>query len=76
MVMKTRQLRLNDEQKIREKTPELKGKELHIVLRDRTVLLGTVSKVNSDTITLKNLRRAQQVIPYSNISEIYFDTKE
>ena len=74
--MKTRQLRLNEEGEIRRRTREMIGKELNVVLRDRTVILGQVDRVNETSLIIKNLRGKNQSFEFSNISEIYFDTKE
>ncbi len=74
--MKTRQHRIDTEETIQRKLPELMGREVNVVLRDRTVLLGSVTKSQSGSIAIRNLRGKITSIPMSGISEIYFDTKE
>jgi hypothetical protein len=74
--MKTRQHRLNTEEAIQRKLPELIGGEVNVVLRDRTVLLGSVTEGQPGSVAIRNLRGKVTSIPMSGISEIYFDTKE
>lgn len=74
--MKTRQHRLDTEETIQRKLPELVGREVNVVLRDRTVLLGSVMKSQTGNVAIRNLRGKVTSIPLSGISEIYFDTKE
>jgi hypothetical protein len=74
--MKTRQLRLNSEDQIKRRVQDFFGKEISVVLRDKTVLLGRVTRIESSFIELTNLRHRLTSIPFTNISEMYFDIKE
>jgi hypothetical protein len=74
--MKTRQLRLNSEDQIKSRVHDFLGKEISLVLRDKTVLLGKVTKIESSFIEMTNLRHKARSIPFTTISELYFDIKE
>ena len=74
--MKTRQHRFDTEDIIQRKLPGLIGQEVNVVLRDRTVLLGSVTESPAGSVAIRNLRGKITSIPMSGISEIYFDTKE
>jgi hypothetical protein len=74
--MKTRQLRLNSEDQIKLRIKDFFEKEISVVLRDKTVLLGRVTKIEASALELTNLRRKAMSIPFAKISELYFDIKE
>ncbi len=71
--MRTKQLRLSDVDQIRRRLPEFVGKKINIVLTDRTVMFGELSKVNNSGIVLKNMRLEDMKYPFQSIAEIYFD---
>lgn len=74
--MSTRQHRLQSQEQIRKRIPELIGKEINIVLRDSTVLLGRLLEASDARLKVQNLRQKSFEIPLDKISEMYFDTKE
>jgi small nuclear ribonucleoprotein (snRNP)-like protein len=71
--MRTRQLRLNDQDQIQRRMPEFLGKKINIVLADRTVMFGEVRKVDESNIILRNMRMENIRYPFKNIVEIYLD---
>ena len=73
--MRTKQLRLNDSDQIRRRMPEFVGKKINIVLNDRTVMFGELTKANDDAIVLKNMRLENVTYPFRSIVEVYLDTR-
>jgi ribosome maturation factor RimP len=73
--MGTRQLRLNDPGQVRSKITDFVGKEITIVLSNNTTIFGTLRSVNNDEILLKNKRLKNVKYPFSDIAEVYLDTK-
>ena len=71
--MRTRQLRLNDQDQIQRRMPEFLGKKINIVLADRTVMFGELKKVDESNIILRNMRMENIRYPFKNIVEIYLD---
>jgi small nuclear ribonucleoprotein (snRNP)-like protein len=74
--MSTRQLRLNDPVKISKQLKELKNKKINIVLHDGTTVLATIVDTNESAVEVLNMRLKKVKLPLSDISEIYYDTKE
>lgn len=74
--MSTRQLRLNNRDLIRQRMNDFTGKKINIVLNDGTAFLVTVKQCDEQQITAENMRLKKIIIPFKNINEIYFDTKE
>lgn len=72
--MRTRQLRLNDSDQIRQRLPEFLGKKINIVLKDRTVMFGELTKVNKNEIFVENMRLENVNFALESIAEVYFDT--
>jgi hypothetical protein len=73
--MRTKQLRLNNSDQIRQRIGEFIGKKINIVLSDRTVMFGELTKVNDTAIVLKNMRLEKNTYPYQSIVEVYLDTR-
>jgi hypothetical protein len=73
--MRTKQLRLNDSEQIRRRMSEFIGKKINIVLTDRTVMFGELTKVNDTAIVLKNMRLENITYPLLSIVEVYLDTR-
>jgi hypothetical protein len=74
--MSTRQLRLQTDELIRKRLKDLYGKRINVVLRNNTVILGDLIKTDDLSATVKNLRLKKISIPFTDINEVYFDTKE
>jgi hypothetical protein len=74
--MSTRQLRINDANQIRNRIREFIGKKINIVLKDQTVSLIRIEEVSDVAVNGSNMRLKTITIPFDQISEIYFDTKE
>ena len=74
--MSTRQLRLQDRQKIVQKLASCEGRKIQIVLNDQTVIFATVQKVEDEKIVVSNMRLKKLTIPVKNINEVYLDTLE
>lgn len=73
--MRTKQLRLNDSNQIRQRMSEFLGKKINIVLADRTVMFGELKKVNEHGIILRNMRLEDVKFLFQSIVEVYLDTK-
>ncbi|HZB15446.1 MAG TPA: hypothetical protein VE467_20570 [Chryseolinea sp.] len=54
---------------------EFIGKKINIVLSDRTVMFGELTKANDDAIVLKNMRLENVTYPFKSIVEVYLDTR-
>ena len=74
--MSTRQLRVNDREQIIKRLKELSGKKINIVLNDSTVVLVTILRIDDASVETLNSRLKKIKIPLTDISEIYYDTKE
>jgi ribosome maturation factor RimP len=72
--MSTRQLRLTSAGEIKKNLDRLAGKKINIVLNDNTVVFCHVLKIDPEGLTIQNGRLKKLTIPFSQISEIYFDT--
>jgi hypothetical protein len=70
----TRQLRINDISKIRERINEFAGKKITIVLHDSRVTTGTIENISADGVTLMNQRNKPMTFRFNDIDELYFDT--
>jgi hypothetical protein len=74
--MSTRQLRLNDRDKILQKLPLVQGQKIQVVLRDQTVCFVIVVGIRGPKLEALNMRQKKIDIPIDSINEIYVDTKE
>lgn len=70
----TRQLRINDTFKIRERITEFAGKKVTLVLHDGRVTTGIIETVANDSVTLLNLRNKLMTFRFNDVAELYFDT--
>jgi hypothetical protein len=70
----SRQLRLSDPAKIRERAKDLVDKKINIVLSDNRGVFGVLKAVTLDSLIIQNMRLKKMTYPFSQISEIYFDT--
>jgi hypothetical protein len=70
----TRQQRLSDPLKIRERVKELLDKKINIVLSDNRSVLGVLKEVKSNILVIENQRLKKMQYPLEQISEIYFDS--
>lgn len=70
----TRQLRLTELNGIRRQLPRFVGKKINLVLRDSRVLYGELVATWEEGITLRNMRRRRLEVPYSSVSEAFFDS--
>jgi hypothetical protein len=53
--------------------PEFLGKKINIVLIDRTVMFGELSKITDSEIVLRNMRLETMKYPLKSIVEVYLD---
>ena len=74
--MSTRQQRINSQEEIRRKAASFNGQQINIVSENRTAVTGTVVSVDEYGIQLRNMRLKKVLIPFAQITEIYYDTKE
>lgn len=73
--MGTKQLRLSDPAQIRQRVNEFLGKQINIVLHDRTVQYGTLTHADAAALTLRNLRQKSVKWPLASVAEVYVDMK-
>jgi hypothetical protein len=73
--MGTRQLRLNDPVQIKSKITDFVGKEITVVLSNSTTIFGILRSVSTGEILVKNKRLREVKYPFSDIAEVYLDTK-
>ena len=73
--MRTKQLRLNDFNQIRQRMPEFLGKKINIVLTDNTAMFGELTNVSENEIVLKNMRQVKVKFLFRSIVEVYLDTQ-
>ncbi|HYF70575.1 MAG TPA: hypothetical protein VD884_20710 [Ohtaekwangia sp.] len=72
--MSTRQLRLTSETEIRKHAARLVNSNIHLVLVDKTAVLGKLNAANSTGIVVENMRLKKIYYSYNRIAEIYSDT--
>lgn len=72
----TRQLRINDTSKIRERINEFVGKKVTLVLHDGRVTTGKINTMITDGVTLLNFRNKSMTFRFNDVAELYFDTLE
>lgn len=75
-VVRTRQLRINDISKIKERMGEFAGKQITLVLHDGRTTTGKVETITGDNISLLNHRNRSMTFRYNDVAELYFDTLE
>jgi hypothetical protein len=71
---RTRQLRINDISKIRERISEFAGKNVTIVLHDGRTTTGMVEAFAANEVTLLNKRNKPMNFRFNDVAELYFDT--
>jgi hypothetical protein len=69
----TRQQRLSDPAKIRERVMELLDKKINIVLTDNRAVFGVLKEVTSDNLVIENMRLKTISYRFEDVNEIYFD---
>lgn len=72
--MSTRQLRLTSETEIRKHAERLVNSNVHLVLLDKTAVLGKLNAVNQNGLVVKNMRLKKIHFSYNQIAELYSDT--
>jgi hypothetical protein len=70
----TRQQRLSDPAKIRERVKEFLDKKINIVLSDNRAVFGVLKEVTSDNLVVENMRLKKISYRFEDVAEIYFDT--
>jgi len=73
--MGTRQLRLSDPAQIKSRISNFLGKKINIVMVDNTVMFGVLKEVKNSEIILLNMRLKKTSYPFTEIAEVYLDTK-
>ncbi|MEL7005521.1 MAG: hypothetical protein AAFN93_22740 [Bacteroidota bacterium] len=71
--MSKRQVRLNSEESITEKLPDISGKKVNIVLQSGEVIFVQITGYSSTTINVLNMRRNKSEIEIKQISEVILD---
>ena len=72
----TRQFRISNSTEIRNRIAEFLGKKINIVFADNRVIVGNLTAIRPDGIVLRNMRLKNMYFPFSQLTEIYFDTLE
>lgn len=72
--MSTRQLRITQTDQIQKKVTDLVGKKINVILSDKTAMFGELHAVQNKGIVLKNMRLKKMHFPFTQISEVYFDS--
>lgn len=70
----TRQLRLNDISKIRERINEFGGKQITLVFHDGRTTTGKVEKISAEDLSMVNMRNKTMTFRFTDVAELYFDT--
>ena len=70
-----RQIRLSSPEQIQKRLQDFTGKQVNIVLRNRTVLFGEIKHSDDTQVTFTNLRDERFSLPLTEISEVYLDIK-
>lgn len=52
---------------------EFLNREISLVMKDKTVVYGTLREAEGDTITISNMRRRKMTLSSGQISELYTD---
>jgi hypothetical protein len=73
--MSIRQIRLNTLEQIKSRVREFQHKNIHIVLTDRTAVLGILKEIDAEGILLENKRLKKNRYAFAEISELYFDQR-
>lgn len=71
-----RQIRLSSPEQIQKRLQDFTGKQVNIVLRNRTVLFGEIRQSDDTQVTFTNLRNERFSLPLQEISEVYLDIKD
>jgi hypothetical protein len=74
--MSTRQLRLNTLPQIQNRLKEFPGRQINIVLNNRTVLFGELISIDTTRLKFRNMRLEPVTLLLLDISEVYLDFKE
>ena len=72
----TRQLRISDISKIKERITEFTGKKITLVLHDGRVTTGVIETIIADGLTVLNFRNKPMTFRFNDVAELYFDTLE
>jgi hypothetical protein len=72
----TRQLRINDISKIKERIAQFTDKKITLVLHDGRVTTGMMKTRMADGVTLLNFRNKVMTFRFNDVAELYFDTLE
>lgn len=71
--MSKKQVRISDPQEIKKRMNEFLNREISLVMKDKTVVYGTLREAAGDTITVSNMRRRKMTFSCGQISELYTD---
>ncbi len=71
----SRQLRLTEQDRIRQTLRDVTGQKANIVLRDGRVILAEIVKVSDEAVTVRNMRLKTVRLNFSDINEVYLDKK-
>lgn len=71
--MSKRQIRINDPVILRQRINEFIGKNINLIFKDKTVLVGTLKRVRENEILLSNMRLKDIKFSFLNIAELYAD---
>lgn len=64
---------MSDSMEIGKRLNEFLNCEINLVLKDNTVIYGTLQKAGNGTVTIINMRRRRITLTTDSISELYTD---
>lgn len=71
--MSKKQIRISEPQEIKNRMPEFLNKNVSLVLKDNTVIFGTLREAKNGKVALSNMRGRKMTFLMDDISEIYTD---
>lgn len=72
-IVSKKQIRISEPQEIKNRMPEFLNKNVSLVLKDNTVIFGTLREAKNGKVALSNMRGRKMTFLMDDISEIYTD---
>ena len=71
--MSKKQVRVSDPREIKKRMNEFLNREVSLVMKNNTVIYGTLQQSDDDTVTILNMRQRKMTFPAADISALYTD---
>lgn len=71
--MSIKQVRISGRQQVEARIHDFLNKQINLVLRDNTAILGTVEQIKNDSIIIRNQQARKVALSLDMIYEIFFD---